>query len=306
MRYAFLCGCAVLGAVASSSFAALNVADPSLINLYQFNEATSGDLTNGTPGSFLDTAPTGTPQNHDDLSASPPTWTSGLPVGDGIGLTFNRSEVDYTRFAAWMNTPQGNYANGKSFSVMVRLNAASFADNNTYDVIGIGSHHISLAGSGEANTAVVGVNVRDQDTHFTLDSNGTTTGSSSSGTAFKLHTNTWSNLFLIYNANSSLTVALDDGTNFYSQTATGVPSGFDTLTEGFDNATVPWFVGSLGSGVNTFDGTIESIAIWDKALTPAEADAINLTTTSGVPEPAATSVLLLGAAAAALRRRRRS
>ena len=305
MRLSLLFGCVAVGALTASSFGQLQTTDPSIINLYRFNEASSGDLTNSVPGSFVDTAPTGTPQNHDDLSAGAPTWTSGLPVGDGIGLTFNRSEVDFTRFAAWMNTPQGNYTNGKSFTVMVRLNAASLVDNNTYDVVGIGSHRITLAGSGEPDTASVGVNVRDQDTYFTLDSLGTTNGSSSSGAAFKLRENTWSNLFLIYDANSSLTVAIDDGTNFFSQVATGAPGGFNTVTEGFDNATVPWFVGSLGSGVNTFDGAIESIAIWDRALTTVEADAIGLST-SDVPEPGAASVLVLAAATLVTRRRRRA
>src|SRR5687768_17081585 len=75
MRLELLTGVVGMGLIASTSFAALDPSDPSIINLYRFNEATSGDLVNSPfPNQFLDTAPTGTPQNHDDLNAGNPTW----------------------------------------------------------------------------------------------------------------------------------------------------------------------------------------------------------------------------------------
>lgn len=305
MRVATMLACAAVGAVTSTTFAALDPTDASIINLYRFNEATSGDLVNSPfPNQFLDTAPTGTPQNHDDISANGPAWVSGLPVGDGIGLSFDASNTEYTRFTGWSATPQGNYTNGQSFTAMVRLNAATLADNVTYRILGSGLNNISLNGSGEPNTASVSVSLRDQNTQLTISSLGPTNAPDSSGSAGKVSTNKWFNVFLIYSANNTLSVAIDDGTTFTAQTTIGLPSGFDTIGEGFDNAGTSWFVGSLGDGTQLFDGTIESIAIWDKALTLAEADAIDLTTVAAVPEPAMAAMLLLGLAASAARRRR--
>jgi hypothetical protein len=187
-----------------------------------------------------------------------------------------------------MNTSQGNYSDGKSFTAMVRLNLGDTVDNQVQDIIGIGSHGISLQGNSTPGTASVNIRVRDQNTFWTLDNSGTTNGAGSTGSSFVMNSGVWTNLFLIYNANTSLTLAFDNGTTFAAQTANGAPSGFDTLTELFDNAGVPWYVGSTGAGVNTLDGQIETIAIWDKALSLSEADAIGLT---NVPEPASLGLL---------------
>ena len=292
---------AAIATIPMVASAALNINDPSIINLYHFNDQVGANpFNNGVPGQFVDTAITGTPQNHDDLSAASPTWVNTPGIGDGKGIDLDRASTQYTRFSPWMNTSQGSYSNGKSFSVMVRLNAGALVDNAVYDVIGIGSHKISLQGNSTPNTAGVNIQVRDQNTFWTLNNSGTTNGSGSSGASFVLNGGEWINLFMIYNANTSLTLAYDNGTTFAAQTATGAPAGFDTLGELFDNAGVHWFVGSTGAGVNTFDGQIETIAIWDKALTTAEADAIGLT---NVPEPAGVGVLGLAALAATRRRK---
>lgn len=300
-----LIGAAAIGAVTQVSSAALNPSDPSIINLYRLNEqAPGGPFNNAVSGQFLDTAVTGTPQNHEDVASAPsPTWVSTGAVGDGVGLSFSRAASQHTRFEPWMHLTQGNYSPGDSFTVMVRLNAAALADNTTYDLLGTGSNQIRLEGSGSApNSAAVRVQLRDPDTFWFVDSFGNTSaGSSSSGASFVVTAGTWANVFLIYEAGASLKVAMDNGTSFAAQTTTGVPATFDPIAQGFDNASsARWFVGSTGSPTTTsYDGVIESIVIWDKALTNAEADAIDFTT---VPEPAAVSLLGLGALA--LRRRK--
>ena len=311
---------AIVIASPSIASAALVTTDPSIINLYRLNEQTSGQLVNSPlPGQFLDTAPTGTPQNHDDLNANGPTWGTGaayeqasVPVGDGIGLGFNRSNTEYTRFQAWMGTPQGNYTNGKSFSMMIRVKPGTLVDNETYDLIGNGSHGITLRGNSTPGTASVNFRLRDQNTFWTLNGSGgsvdpASTGGGSMGANFIANSGTWANLFLIYDANvtpalSRLTVAIDDG-SFKAQTSIGAPTGFDTIAEGFDNAGVAWFVGSAGSATNDYDGLIESIVFWDKALTNEQASAIGLTN-GEVPEPAMGSLLLV-AGGLAMRRRGR-
>lgn len=302
---AFLVATASLGVLPQISPAALNPSDPSIIGLYLLNDQVgSNPFNNSVLGQFVDTAPIGVAHNHDDLSAASPTWVSTPGIGTGTGLDFERSNTEYTRFSGWMATAQGNYANGRSFTAMMRINAESLADNQTYNLIGTGSHGITLSGVSTPNTARVDIRLRDQDTFWNLDSYGTTNGGGSSGPSFSVITGQWVNLFLIYEANATpanavLKVAMDDGTTFSAQTATGAPGGFDTLGTLYDNAGNHWFVGSIGAASNTFDGMIESIVIWDKALTNAEADAINLT---NVPEPAAISLLGLGALA--LRRRK--
>jgi len=280
-------------------YADLNLSDPSIINLYRLNEQTSGQLDNSVDGSFLDTAPTGTPQNHADFIDDPsdgPAWTTGAAyssgsgtVGDGTGLSFTRADKDRTRVNGWMSTPQGNYSDGKSFSLMVRVKPGALADNQNYDLVHNGTQHgISLQGSGNPNTAGVTVSLRDQNTFWTFNGYGNSDpnypgseGQNSAGASFFVTSGQWSNLFLIYEANanpnlSRLTVAMDDGTGLKAQTSMGAPGGFDTIAEGFDNPGSPWFIGSNGGDTNTYDGLVESIVVWDKALTNEEAGAIGL------------------------------
>jgi len=315
--FSLLAAIAIAAPVTAS--AALVLTDPSIINLYKLNEQTSGSLTNGIPNSFLDSAPTGSPQNHDDLSANAPTWGNGVAyeqsavaIGDGIGLGFNRANTEYTRFKGWMSTPQGSYSDGKSFSMMVRMKPGALIDNAVYDVIGTGSHGVTLVGNGTPGTASVNFRLRDQNNFWTLNGSGgsadlASTGGASTGANFIVNTDVWANVFLIYEANvnpalSRLTVAMDDGT-FNAQTSIGAPAGFNTVAEGFDNPGNAWFVGSIGSPANNYNGLIESIVFWDRALTNSEASAIGLTNAE-VPEPALGSLLLF-AGATVMRRRSR-
>jgi len=312
-----LCLGAIALATPSVASAALVLSDPSIINLYRLNEQTSGQLENSVLGSYVDTAPTGTAQNHDDFfdgSSDGPAWTSGAAynsvsgtVGDGTGLAFTRSDNDRTRSSPWMNTAQGNYSNGKSYSLMIRVKAGELLDNTSYPLIGMGSHGITLNGVSGGGQAAVSIRVRDgsggvNETYWSFDSLGTG-DPNSSGPAFKLQSGTWANLFLIYDANARLTVAMDDGTNFYAQTSVVPPAGFDTLGTGFSDHDRHWILGSNttaeGGG---YDGLVESVVYWDKALTNAEASAIGLTN-QVIPEPMLGSLLATGALL--LRRRAR-
>jgi hypothetical protein len=282
-------GVAAVATMPMVANAALDPSDTSIISLYHFNDQVGATpFNNSVKPQFIDTAVTGTPQNHDDLGAASPTWINTPGIGDGKGIDLDKANTQFTRFTSFMNTSQGNYSDGKSFTAMVRLNLGDTVDNQVQDIIGIGSHGISLQGNSTPGTASVNIRVRDQNTFWTLDNSGTTNGAGSTGSSFVMNSGVWTNLFLIYNANTSLTLAFDNGTTFAAQTANGAPSGFDTLTELFDNAGVPWYVGSTGAGVNTLDGQIETIAIWDKALSLSEADAIGLT---NVPEPASLGLL---------------
>jgi hypothetical protein len=273
------------------AFGDLNLSDPSIINLYRFNEQSSGQLDNSVLGSFVDTAPTGSAQNHDDFAdgaSDGPAWTTGAAynspsgvVGDGVGLAFTRADSDRTRYSPWMNQTQGNYSNGKSFSLMMRIKPGELLDNTAYNLTGIGSHGITLNGVSGGGQGAVSVRLRDDtsgtsETYWSFDSLGTG-DPNSTGAAFKVYTDTWANIFVIYDANARLTIALDDGTNFYTQTSTVPPAGFDTLNTGYSDFDRHWWVGSNTSAEGGgYDGLIESIVFWDKALSNAEADAIGL------------------------------
>ncbi len=312
-----LLGIAGLAAIVpSGASASLSPTDPSIINLYRLDEHSSGQLDNSVLGSFVDTAPTGTAQNHDDFydgASDGPAWTSGAAyntgsgtVGDGIGLSFTRSDSDRTRFSPWMNTTQGNYSNGKSFSLMLRVNAGELLDNTDYNLIGIGSHGITLNGVSGGGQAAVSIRLRDGggaggETYWTFNSFGSG-DPNTTGASFKLTSGTWANIFLIYDANARLTVAMDDGSGFYAQTSTVPPAGFDTLGSGFSDSGFHWFLGSNTSAEGGgYDGLIESVVFWDRPLSNTEAAGIGFT--NEVPEP--TSVALVIGLAGLLARRRR-
>ncbi len=286
-------------AIAAPAIASLNTADPSIINLWRLNEQTSGELINNINASFLDTAPTGTPQNHEDFYGLGPDWTSGSAydfsggvVGDGIGLSFTRADMERTRVSPWYNVPQGNYTNGSSFTIMLRLNAAELTDNLYYDLFGFGSTAITLAGASPGGKARLDVRIRDGG----VGGNGaenywTATSYTNDGPAFALNSGVWTNLFVIYNANTSITLASDDGTTFLANSNSAVPDGFNSLVEGFSDSDRRWFIGALDSlEPNTYDGLIESIVVWDRALTPAEAAGIGLTNVTVGPASASWNV----------------
>ncbi len=289
-----------------------------LINAYQLNEQTSGQLNNSVDESFLDTAPNGTPQNHDDFNdgaSDGPAWVSGAPmttsfhpgyVGDGRGLQFTRSDVDQTRFEPWMNVAQGNYTDGGSFTVMVRMKPTQLTDDTNYYLLGNSSNYIRLAGLGGSTTARIDVRLREGagggEDDWLLDSFGNGNGGGAPGPSFTAGLNAWQNVFLIYNQDSTLTIALDDGTTFNSLTSSAPPASFDSSANGFSDSAAHWFMGNINSGTDTFDGIIESVYIWDRALTLAEANDINLT----VPEPSTVLLMLVGGSIAWKARRKAS
>lgn len=297
-----------VGMLPAVSSAALDVTDPSIISLYLLNDQVgSNPFNNAVKPQFYDTAPTGTAQNHDDLqSIASPTWVSTPGIGTGTGLDFERDNLQATRFEGWMSTSQGNYAPGGSFSLMVRLKAESLQDNTFYNVLGTGAHGITLQGSSAPNTGNASFKMRDSSEYWNIDTSGNTNSPNSSGSSVVITTGEWINLFVMYEANANpansvLTIAVDNGTLFGAQkTVGGAPAGFDSIAEGFDNGNYAWYVGDNSTGTSTFDGMIESIVIWDRALTPTEAASIGFT---NVPEPAGLS--LVGIGAAALLRRRR-
>jgi len=278
---------------------ALNLTDSSIINLYKFDEQSSGQLTNTVPGSFVDSAVTGTPQNHDDAAWAAPDWGTAqfTGIGDGRGLIFNRAEGDVTRALPWMNQNQGNYTNGKSFTIMMRLNANSLLDNTSYGLLGTTSNYINIDG-GSGNKGIFKVRIREGagggETSWYFDTYvGTGSGGLTGDSWMAIYEDIWYNVFLIYNADSSLTVAIDDGTTFKYVKTENVPASFSTLTNGFSDADRHTIFGSnVGAVTYTgFDGLIESVVMWDKALSNAEADAIGFT---NIPEPATMSLLGLG------------
>jgi hypothetical protein len=296
--------------------AALDTTDPSIISLYRLDEHTSGHIDNLVGNSFLDTASSGTPQNNDTFNDDPssgPTWTSGAAftsgatvVGDGIGLDFSLADNDRTRFGHWLDTTQRNYSNGKSFTIMLRIKPGTLLDNTFYGLLGVGSEGITLEGVSGGGKARMDVEVRDggvggdsTQTYWTLNSYAGT----GTGTEFLLYPDKWANVFLIYDADNTLTIAMDDGTTFASMSSTTVPTGFSSLAEGFADADYDWVLGSRTTDEGgSYDGLIESAVIWDRALTNTEAMAIGLT---NVPEPGGAAVVgLLLCALGGMRLRR--
>jgi hypothetical protein len=298
---------ALLCCLAAVSFGDLNINDSSIINLYQLNEQTSGALTNSIPGSFVDSAVTGTPQNHDDAAWPAPVWGSGSDfagIGDGIGLTFSRSNGQLTRAKSWMNVNQGNYSNGKSFTIMTRLYASSLVDGASYGLLGSTSNYINIDGiSGNRGKFVTRIRegAGGGETSWYFDSFSGTGGGVSGNSWLSINQGTWYNVFLIYDADAGVTIATDDGTTFNWIKTANVPADFSTLANGFSDPDRHTIIGNnVGAVTYTgFDGRMESIAMWDKALTNTEADAIGFVT---VPEPI--TMVLLGAGFLAMIRRK--
>ncbi len=304
---------ATVATFVSPALASLDTSDPSIIVLHQFNEQVSGQLDNDVAGSFLDTAPTGAPQNHDsfaDGTSDGPAWGSGAafasggnPVGTGTGLSFTAADNDHSRYALWMNQNEGNYSDGGSFTIMTRMYVNGVADNAFQGITGTTSNYMQLQGASGGTRAALQVRVREGvgggETDFRYDSLGSTGATTAAGSAYYVEFGKWYNAFFIYDANSSVTVAVDDGTTFqYIQTTDIAGIDFDSLTHGFSDSNRLHGVGVLNYGENvpnTFDGLLESIVVFDKALSPAEADAIDLTNASvAVPEPASLGMVVLG------------
>lgn len=287
----FTLAAALVGFAAPVS-AALDVNDTSIINLYRFDEKTSGQLNNNDDPAFTDTAPTGTAQNHVPFGSPGPDYGSGaafqqgaVTVGTGTGLIFDRSNGEHTRFASPIDTSQGNYTNGDSYTVMVRLRVENLGDGTPYDVLGNNAHGISLEGVSFGG-GTVQARVRGG-------SGGPVwTANSGFGPVF-VPNGAWVNLFVIYEQNTSITIAVDNGSSFETYVDANVPGGFDSST-GFEDSANTWQVGArtAGVGTNSLDGRIESIVFWDKALSTTEADAIDL---ANVPEPATLGLMGLGA-----------
>ncbi|MHB9071212.1 MAG: PEP-CTERM sorting domain-containing protein [Sedimentisphaerales bacterium] len=277
----------------------LVVSDTSIINLYQLNEQSSGSLTNNIPGSFVDSAVTGTAQNHDDAAWPAPVWGSGSDfagIGDGRGLTFSRSAGQLTRALPWMNVSQGNYVNGGSFTIMTRLYASSLVDGASYGLLGTTSNYINIDGV-SGNRGKFMTRIREGggggETSWYFDSFSGTGGGVSGNSWLSINQATWYNVFLIYDADAGLTIATDDGTTFNWIKTTNVPADFSTLAYGFSDPDRHTIIGNnVGAVTYTgFDGRMESIVMWDKALTNTEADAIGFTT---IPEPATMALLGMG------------
>ena len=293
----------------------LVISDPSIINLYLFNEQSSGQLDNSfVPGfePFTDTAPTGTPQNHEDFIDGPsdgPAWGSGANfagIGTGTGLTFTRSDGDHTAAEGWQHLSQGNYSNGGSYTTMLRAFVTENNDNTVYNLYGDSSNFLQLEGVSGGAAARFDVRLRglaNSEADWLFDSFGTG-ASSTTGGSFSLQPNTWYNLFLIYEGNTAITLAADDGTTFSWLRTEDKPALFDSVTSGWSDATRPRAIAEharLNPAINPFDGRLESIVTWDKALTLGEADAIGLT---NIPEPATGLLVVLGAVGLLLRSRR--
>jgi hypothetical protein len=283
----------VVGVLGVLSQAALVVNDASIISLYKLDEAISGQLENrpvpNVPA-FYDTAPTGTAQNHDDFddgTSNGPVWST-MPVGTGSGLVFDRNGNDRTRAAGWMNVSQGNYTEGDSFTIMARVYATHVVENYVYPVFVNGyTSGLRLQGT-SVGTLNVQATLRDgtpTETYWQANSD------APSPSDWSISKDKWYNIFMIYQANTGLTVAADDGTIFKSFTNTTVPVGFDSLAKGFSDSSRHWFMGSNTTATGAYDGSIESIVLWDKALSLSEADTINLT---NIPEPATICLLSLG------------
>lgn len=275
---------AVLG-VCKCSWAAFPQ-DTHIINLYLFNEgnAESWRLNNDVANSFIDSAPTGTAQNHQEASWPAPRWGSGADfagIGTGTGLIFSRIKGEITRAAPWMNVDQGDFVNGLSYTVMLRIYATTLANGVSYGLFGTTSNYIKIDGV-SGNKGKINVRIREGadggETSWYFDSN-VGLGSGVTGTAnLTINQGTWYNLFMIYAADNSITIAIDNGTTFSWIKTTNVPADFSTMANGFSDPDRHSIIGSYvgASDFTGFDGRIESIAIWDKALTTTEADDVNL------------------------------
>jgi len=292
----------ILTILSSPAFASLDLGDTSIIVLHQLNEQTSGQLNNAVDQSFLDTAVTGVAQNHEDFSdgaSDGPAWSSGAlfesggnAVGTGTGLSLTKSDNDHSRFEPWQNQSEGFYTEGGSFTLMMRINAHGVADNTSQSLTGTTSNFLSLSGRSTGTDATVGVRLREGagggETAFLYDSLGAGGATTAAGSFFTLNFNTWYNVFLIYDANASVTVAIDDGSTFSFIRTTDIAGiSFDSLTHGFSDSNRSAGLGTLapGTGLDTFDGEIESLVVFDRVLTDLEADAIDLDNLV-VPEPA--------------------
>lgn len=308
-----------LVALASTAVADLDINDSSIILLHQFNEQTSGNIDNlqVSPDPFVDTAVTGTAQNHEDFGdgdSDGPAWgggaafTSGASaVGTGTGLIFDAGDNDHTRYSNWLATSQGNYSNGQSFTLMMRINT-DLPDNTTrgLNAFGSTSNYLELQGGGSG--VILRTRLREGvgggETSFYYSSvgtggidNGSFVGGpdTAAGGGFVLDRDEWNNVFLIYEADTSITLAIDDGTTFSYITTNAINDpGFDTTTNGFADAGINGVLASLfvsADNPSTLGTLIESQVVWDRALSISEADAIGL---SNVPEPATFGLLAVG------------
>jgi hypothetical protein len=303
-------GCVVIAitVIPTVANASLNTKDPHIISLYLFDEQTSGHIINDVnandaniPRAFYDRAVTGTAQNWDPFKgddvnypSSGPTWGMGADfqnqgnnIGTGTGLIFHAADNDRTRITHWLDVSQGNYINGGSFTIMVRAYGTEALDGTNYPLFSSRTHHLLLQGTYAGVLNIWGMLRAGGGTRATwyFVGNWQPRTSLNSG----IRPNTWNNVFLIYSQNSSLTLAADDGKEFFYCTQSP-PAGWDSTPNpadpnaGFADSSDPWEIGYSPqyevppdiTNPDFFDGRIECIAVWDKALTLAEADAINL------------------------------
>jgi len=268
----------------------LHTDDPNIIVLFLLNEQTSGALDNRAPPQFSDSALSGTAQDHTRNAFVNPEWsTNGFTaraptVGAGIGVAFDRSNNSRTQFAAWMNVSQGYYSDGKDFTVMVRarFTNTAFSADEKYGVFGFHSQNLSVLGSGSGK-GILRATVRDDptSTEFYWRCRSDDTGNGFGGSTFEIETDKWYNFFYMYEQNAELTIAADDGTLFAWVSSVNIPTNtagdvFDTSVK-FSDSTGPFPIGTShwGPTVNwSWDGLIECVAIWDRVLTPNEADRI--------------------------------
>lgn len=274
-----------------------SAASASVITLYELDKGTVGTNLNNsdtTKSLVLDTAPLGTAEFHDEFNdgtSSGPAWVSTGTVGNGVGMEFSRTDGDgdRTRVTGWLHTSQGSYSEGKSFTVMARVKAAEAVDGRVYNIFGLlGYDSLALEGTSTGQLTIKTV-VRDGTANGGSEVRWyATSGDNSNNELFFIDTDKWYNVFLIYNANSSIILAADDGTTFVSNTNTSVPAGFDSLSHLFSDSSRHWVIGGNSTTAGTFEGTIEAISVYDGALSLSEADAMT------IPEPATAAFLGLG------------
>lgn len=256
----------------------VNLNDPDIINLYVFDEQSSGQLENTPDPVFFDTAITGTAQDHsifNDFPSDGPAWTSGLPVGNGNGLTFDKADNDRTRVEGWLHLTQGDYSEGQSFTIMARVKPTEAVDGSQYIIYGLNGYETLYMEGTSTGKLQLKALLRD----------GAANGGSETrwwvSSDIFLDPNKWYNIFLVYNANTSVVLAADDQSSFLSYNDTAVPAGFDSLTHKFADSTRTWVIGSRSESTpsGVFAGVMDMIAVWDRALSPQEAEALNLQNT---------------------------